>query len=210
MKKLILFLTVLALVILPFGAQAAQPQQDSDSAGQAQRFIPGSVPAQTDLSQSMRPAIHALVLTMAENDLSYDQNSELFFWTGMYYMLSLYGEMDDRAELTDDTLILPTETVQDYAAALFPNRQGLPALPKALSDRITYRAADGTYRLARGDEGLAEVQLQSSRVLSGGLREIEGKLVYLEDGSTLATFRVELEPQDSMFGYSISDMTMFG
>ena len=54
-------------------------------------------------------------------------------------MLSLYGQMDARAELTDDMLILPAETAADYASALFPDFQGLPPLPAGW-DRVIYDA----------------------------------------------------------------------
>lgn len=210
MKKLVLFFTVISLLVFPFTAAAVQPEQEPALSGFVYSFVPGTVPAQTDLSQSMAPAIHALVLTMVENDLAYDGESDLFFWTGMYYMLSLYGQRDDRARLTDDMLILPSETVRDYAAALFPHRQELPELPGALQDRITYRADDDTYSLARGDEGLAEIRLASSQPRGDGVREIAGELIYLEDESPLASFRVELVPQGGMLGYAISDLVLFG
>ena len=121
-------------------------------------------------------------------------------------MLSLYGQMDERAELTDDTLILPPEVVQDYAAALYPDVSSLPDIPSPISQRIT-QARDGTYRLARGDEGLSQVTVEPPICLSNGTLVMNGALIALEDGSTLREFQVTLLPRDCMFGYRITDLT---
>ena len=122
-------------------------------------------------------------------------------------MLSLCGQMDERAELTDDTLILPSEMVRDYAAALYPQVEQLPGIPSPISQRIRYQASDDSYHLARGDEGLAEVVLQTPITLASGAVILTGQLNALEDGSVLRDFQVTLSPRDSMFGYVITDLT---
>ena len=167
----------------------------------------GSAPAQADASQSMYPAVHALVMAMTENHLDYDPEDPEFLWTSLYYMLSLYGEMDERSELTDDTLILPSEVVQDYAAALYPDVATLPEIPAPISERISYRASDGAYRLARGDEGLSQVTVEPPIYLSSGAVVMNGALESLEDGSALRKFQVTLAARDCMFGYIITDLT---
>ena len=98
--------------------------------------VHGNIPAQADAAQAMYPAVHSLVLAMTENDLEYAPEDSEFLWTSLYYMLSLYGQMDERAELTDDTLILPSEMVRDYAAALYPQVEQLPGIPSPISQRI--------------------------------------------------------------------------
>ena len=131
MKKRLLSICLTVLLVLSLANAAMAASQAENS------FIPGHVPAETDALQSVTPPIHALVLCMAENDLEYSK-SDLFTWKCLYYMLSLYGQMDTRAELTDDTLILPAETAADYACALFPNFQGLPKVPTALAGHVAY------------------------------------------------------------------------
>ena len=116
MKKLILSLTLISLLTVSLGGVAS---------------------AQSDAAQSMYPAIHALVMAMTENHLDYDPEDPEFLWTSLYYMLSLYGQMDERAELTDDTLILPGEVVQDYASALYPDVSTLREIPSPISERIS-------------------------------------------------------------------------
>ena len=155
----------------------------------------------------MTPAVHALVLAMTENHLDYDPSDSEFLWTSLYYMLSLYGQMDERAEFTDDTMILPSEMVRDYAAALYPQVEQLPGIPSPISQRIRYQASDDSYHLARGDEGLAEVVLQTPITLASGAVILTGQLNALEDGSVLRDFQVTLSPRDSMFGYVITDLT---
>ena len=207
MKKLILSLTLISLLTVSLGGVAfAQSQQEPLSEVSVEE-VHGNVPAQSDAAQSMYPAIHALVMAMTENHLDYDPEDPEFLWTSLYYMLSLYGQMDERAELTDDTLILPSEMVRDYAAALYPQVEQLPGIPSPISQRIRYQASDDSYHLARGDEGLAEVVLQTPITLASGAVILTGQLNALEDGSVLRDFQVTLSPRDSMFGYVITDLT---
>lgn len=201
MKKRLLSICLTVLLVLSLANAAMAASQTENS------FIPGHVPAETDALQSVTPPIHALVLCMAENDLEYSK-SDLFTWKCLYYMLSLYGQMDTRAELTDDTLILPAETAADYACALFPNFQGLPKVPTALAGHVAYDGQRDEYRLARGDEGLAETVLTGSRSLGGGRRLVEGKLTDAADGSTLVRFEATLMPNDGMFGYAVADLKL--
>ena len=206
MKKLILSVTLIALLTASLGSAAfAQSRQESPASLQ-EETVQGSAPAQADASQSMYPAVHALVMAMTENHLDYRPEDPEFLWTTLYYMLSLYGQMDERAELTDDTLILPPEVVQDYAAALYPDVSSLPDIPSPISQRIT-QARDGTYHLARGDEGLSQVTVEPPICLSNGTLVMNGALIALEDGSTLREFQVTLLPRDCMFGYRITDLT---
>ena len=119
MKKLLASLTILTILALPLGS-AASAEQQTPPADLSVEEVHGNIPAQADAAQAMYPAVHSLVLAMTENDLEYAPEDSEFLWTSLYYMLSLYGQMDERAELTDDTLILPSEMVRDYAAALYP------------------------------------------------------------------------------------------
>ena len=207
MKKLILSLTLIALLTASLGGAAFAQSRQEPLPEVTTETAQGSAPAQADASQSMYPAVHALVMAMTENHLDYDPEDPEFLWTSLYYMLSLYGEMDERSELTDDTLILPSEMVQDYAAALYPDVAALPEIPAPISERISYHASDGTYRLARGDEGLSQVTVEPPIYLSSGAVVMNGVLKSLEDGSTLREFQVTLAARDSMFGYIITDLT---
>ena len=206
MKKLIASLTLTALLAVSLGgAVFAQNVQESASPAAADT-VQGSAPAQTDPAQSMYPAVHALVLAMTENHLEYDPEDPEFLWTSLYYMLSLYGQMDERAEFTDDTLILPEEVILDFAAALYPDVSNLPAIPDPISQRIS-QAGNGAYRLARGDEGLSQVTVEPAIYLAEGPVILNGALESLEDGSVLREFQVTLLPRDCMFGFILTDLT---
>ena len=206
MKKLLASLTILTILALPLGS-AASAEQQTPPADLSVEEVHGNIPAQADAAQTMYPAVHSLVLAMTENDLEYAPEDSEFLWTSLYYMLSLYGQMDERAEFTDDTLILPSEMVRDYAAALYPQVEQLPGIPSPISQRIRYQASDDSYHLARGDEGLAEVVLQTPITLASGAVILTGQLNALEDGSVLRDFQVTLSPRASMFGYVITDLT---
>lgn len=207
MKKAMISLVLTAAILCTLGGWAyAVNSRDLQSQAETQQvFVPGSVPAESGPLDGMIPPVNAMVLCMVEQGMDYDQNNDIFYWNSLYYMISLYGQMDSRAELTDDTLILPSETVADYAAALFPEYRGLPELPVRLLDRVTYDRASDSYRLVRGDAGLSETRIDSVQSQDGGLR-VTGALVALEDNSELCRFSASLIPTDSMFGYAISGM----
>ncbi len=210
MKKLLTAALAAAVLMVTLGgAVLAEPRLPSDADAQPDTsYEAGSAPAQTDAWTAMQPAIHALVLAMDENDLDYTPDDPRFQWVALYYMLSLYGQMDDRAELSDAYLTLPGEAVMDLAIPMFPQLTGLPQLPEELADRITYDADGDTYQLSRGDEGLSQVTLTSSYPTGNTGRVITGEMVYLETGKVLHTFRVQLEEDDSMFGFAITGLTL--
>lgn len=207
MKKLLTSLLSVALLLTCLGgAVLAQPAAPSEE--EAPVYEAGSVPAETDLWTAMLPPVHALVSAMAENELTYDGDSPLFQWTSLYYMLSLYGQMDDRTQLSDEYMTVPSEVILDYAAPLFPAMDVLPQLPEALADRITYCVEEDAYHLARGDEGLTQMTLTSSYPTGSIGRQLSGQMVFLETGAVLYTFQAQLEERDTMFGYVITDITL--
>lgn len=208
MKKLILSLTLVSILIFPLGAAALNQSQQEALPSVSTEEVHGNVPAQSNAAQSMTPAVHALVLAMTENHLDYDPGDSEFLWTSLYYMLSLYGQMDERAEFTDDTMILPSEMVRDYAAALYPDVAQLPDIPSPISERISYSAAEDCYRLARGDEGLIQVVVDGSQTQENGQVLLSGRMVALEDNSTLYTFQATLSPRDTMFGFIIDSLAI--
>ena len=206
MKKLILSLTLIALLTASLGGVAFAQSRQEPLPEVTTETAQGTAPAQADASQAMYPAVHALVMAMTENHLDYDPEDPEFLWTSLYYMLSLYGQMDQRAEFTDDTLLLPGEVIQDYAAALYPDVSSLPDIPSPISQRIS-QAGNGIYRLARGDEGLSQVTVEPPIYLAEGTVVMNGALVALEDNSVLRKFQVTLLPRDCMFGFIITDLT---
>ena len=156
----------------------------------------------------MTPALHAAILAMVNlGQRELDLSDPVAAWETLYNMLSLYGQMDDRSEYLDEELVLPSETVMDYASALFTGTAPLSPIPEALSDRIRYDGKLDSYLLTCGDDSLAEIQLTSIRELGGSL-SVDGSLVYLVDGSSLAQFHAQFARQDNMFGYVITNLTL--
>ncbi len=212
MKKTLISLIIAASLLCAVGVPAyadhTEELQNEAVAVQVEEFIPGSVPAESYDMEGMIPPVNALVLCMLEHDLDYDEDDDAFLWNSVYYMISLYGQMDSRAELTDGELILPAETVEDYAASLFTNYVTLPELPEALNDRVIYDEENDTYRLARGDVGLSEIRIDKVERLPGAKSQVIGTLAALEDESSICAFTAVLMANDSMFGYSISGLTI--
>lgn len=190
-------------------AEAETPAMEEEEAREELvDYTPGSVPADSAPLDAILLPVNALVLSMVEQGMTYDDGSDEFVWNVLYYMLSLYGQVDSRVELVEDTLILPAETAQDYLAALFSGRSDLPALPESLTDRVVYDPENDQFLLARGDFGLAESRLGPVERAADGTCLVGGTLTALDTEEVLCTFRAVLAENDTMFGFSILDLTI--
>ncbi len=172
-------------------------------------FPDGSVPAESELTEGIQLPIHALVLAMWEHELTYDIQSAPFVWNALYYALSLYGEADDRAQLTQEALLLPSEAVNDFSRALFADLAEPPPLPIELSSFIRYENTSDTYHLSLGDFALTQLQLGPLTAQSDGTFLAEGSLSALEDGAPLCSFRATLLENDTMFGFSVAEIGLY-
>ena len=171
-------------------------------------FQPGDVPAQNERMESMIPPVNALVMCMLEQNITYHDEDDTFFWNGLYYMLSFYGQMDERAEFTDETMTLPSEAVEDYAAALFTNFNGLTPIPVEMQDSIRYNPETDTYETQRGDMGLAQIRMDDVQNQADGTLLVTGAMVYTVDNTELAQFQAVMTENNGMFGYAINNLTI--
>jgi len=121
----------------------------------------------------------------------------------------LYGEADDRAQLTQEALLLPSEAVNDFSRALFADLAELPPLPAESAPFIHYENASDTYHLSLGDFALTQLQLSPLTVQPDGAFIAEGMLSALEDGTPLCSFRATLLENDTMFGFSVAEISLY-
>lgn len=208
LKKMLLTLTAAAVlaVSIPFAAMAVNSGETALPAGDETVFVPGSIPAETGAVESMTPALHAGLLTLlhlGDDALTSDAGR----WETVYNMLSLYGQLDERADSGDGLLTVPAETVLDFSAALPGGPVDLNTLPEELADRMTYLADQDSFRVVCGDDNLAEIRLDRSSVERDKL-VLSGSLVYSVDDSVLTGFRAVLRPADNLFGYQIQALTL--
>ena len=208
LKKMLLTLTAAAVlaVSIPFAAMAVNSGETALPAGDETVFVPGSIPAETGAVESMTHALHAGLLTLlhlGDDALTSDAGR----WETVYNMLSLYGQLDERADSGDGLLTVPAETVLDFSAALPGGPVDLNTLPEELADRMTYLADQDSFRVVCGDDNLAEIRLDRSSVERDKL-VLSGSLVYSVDDSVLTGFRAVLRPADNLFGYQIEALTL--
>lgn len=211
MKKLLMTALITSLLVLPLGTVALADHEEApmETVQSVQDYIPGGVPAQVDAEQSMAPALHAVLLAMMNHNLTtFDPDNTALSWESLYNMLSLYGQLDNRSEYQNsDTLLLLSETVRDYTAALDLSFDDLGPLPQELSDRMTYDAASDSYQVVCGNNEQARFEIRESETI-GSTVKLSGALVYLADGSDLGEFEATLQSRDNMFGYAITSFTM--
>lgn len=209
MKKFLLTAMIASMLILPAeGVLLSDPAVPEADVSQAMEFVPGTVPAGLDAVESMTPAIHAVVLSMVNQGQTFFNGGADLNWEIFYNMFSLYGQLDVRVSQENGYLVLPVESIMDFVTALGPSLDDLGPLPEELSDRMTYDPETDSYLVACGGNDLASLQLISCDTLADGTLDVTGSMVYQVDGSDLLQFRVKLQPQENMFGYTIDSLEL--
>lgn len=208
MKKRLLTAITAALLLFSLGTVAlADDENPIPPAEVNAEYIPGEAPAESDVS-SMTPALHAVLLAMENQGVSsFTTDNNVLSWEMLYNLLSMYGQMDDRASFEDEVLVLPSETVMDYSAALFDAPPSPESLPEEVADRITYSAASDEYRLYCGSDGLSQVVIDRA-IDFGSSVELSGRLVYLAEEENLASFTTKLTVCDNLFGYTLTELNI--
>lgn len=205
LKRILTAALVTSMLILPVSSVGPVNSGEAPAAVQAQGYLPGDVPAETDVVESMSPALHALVLAMVNHDAAgFDFSDTALTWEGLYNMLSLYGQMDTRSITEQGELFLPEETVLDYAAVLDLEELGDP--PAAIRDRLNYDNVSGSYVVVCGTDNLAQIRVDGLTA-SGGGYVLTGALVYEVENEALVRFQATLRPRDNMFGFVVSELT---
>ncbi len=211
MKKLLCILLAVFLANLPMSARVL-----ADDLTATPTYVPlnsqglywsGSFPAERDRTDGISLPLTALALSMLEHSAAYTPDDNHFVWLALYYVLSLCGQDDERAELVGDTLLLPAECVQDFHAALFLPRR-LPPVPTQAADRIRYSSKDDQYSLAVGDMALVEPHLTTPVSMGDKLVSLSGTLTEPDSGDVVCTFHAVLTENDSMFGFSVVDFAL--
>ena len=204
MKKLLLCTLIAAMLLLPMGSIALAEDDTAAPAAPVQNeaYTPGEAPAR-DLAASMAPAVHAVLLAMENQGVSsFSTDSELLSWEMLYNLLSMYGQLDERSAYDGEQLVLPSETVRDYSAALFAAPLSPDTLPAELADRMTYDADSDCYYLYCGSDALSEVTLTAAEEAQGELA-VSGKLMFVAEDLELASFTATLTAADNLFGYTL-------
>ena len=208
MKKMLMTLMLAVFLIIPLETVAlAQPAEASLPEGSAELFVHGNVPAQTDLADSMTPALHAVVLAMVNHEVeSFSAENTDLAWESLYNMVSLYGQMDNRSDYQGEDLLLPSESVSDYSSALFSAPLSAEA-PEALADRMVYQPESDSWLVVCGEDGLSEVRISDVSTLDDVIY-VSGELIYLVDDSALAQFEAVLLPQDNLLGCTLISLAL--
>ena len=206
MKKLLLTALIAAMMALPLGTVAmADDKPLAESPAELEVYVPGEAPAQNSV-QFMNPALHAVLLAMENHNApSFTTDDPLMSWEMLYNLLSMYGQMDDRAFYDGELLVLPAETVMDFSAALFDAPLSPDTLPAELSDRITYQADADEYHLFCGSDDLSEVVITNIHDLGSALA-VSGKLMFVAEEMELASFSATLAVADNLFGYTLAGL----
>lgn len=209
-KKLLAAALITSMLVLPVNSVGPANFAEASVPEQVQDYLPGDAPAETGPAEAMAPALHALVLAMLNHDISrFDFDHPALTWEGLYNMLSLYGQLDSRSVSERGELFLPEETVRDYAAALVVDPDQLGDVPADLRDRLNYDNVSRCYVVACGEDNLAQIRVDHIRTTAKG-QVLTGVLIYVVENEVLARFQATIQPQDNMFGYAVTALTITG
>ena len=209
MKKLLLSVLLASLLLVPTATFALADDLNAApvTVTENEAYTPGEAPAQ-DCAAAMSPAIHAVLLAMQNQDRTvFTTEDPVLTWEMLYNLLSMYGQLDDRSDYDGELLVLPSETVWDYSAALFAAPLDPADLPEELADRMTYDAESDCYYLCCGSDGLSEVTLTTVPAADGSLL-VSGSLVFTPEELELASFTAVLTAADNLFGYTLAQLNV--
>ena len=208
MKKIVTAALAAALLLIPFSAAATPDQVEIPLPPQVVDYVPGTAPAEVTVAEAMTPAVHASMLALMNHQADrFDSSDRELVWETLYNMLSMYGQLDERAEYQGDYLLIPDETVADYAAALLPEPALLGAMPQFLSDRMSHDAATGSYLVVCGNDDLSTLNIQSAPLTNGQLL-LSGTLVSEADGCETAAFQAVVQRADNLLGCELISMDL--
>ena len=205
MKKKTITLALALMLTIPMNgfainevAQDAFQQNVLQTSAMA--FAPGSVPAESSAIDAIIPAVNAVAITMATEDMAYDTNDSTFVWSTLYNMINYYAHMDQRAVVGADYITFEAVGVQDFAGAMFGGNGILPAVPATMADRVKFDVDTNSYQIAISEMAKPQIiVIEQGNALTG--------TVLMADG-TVEQFSMALERNHSMFGYAVVAATM--
>lgn len=208
MKKLT---SSLVICMLMLGTAACTTNTETDEPPQTQEM---TAEEQAQAIDDMTAPIDSLVRCMLENNMEYDPRDPEFFWTAISYLAGQYGSEHQLAEVTDDSITLPSKAVQELAISLFADYDDLLELPDSLSGRVTYDESTDAYTFGRGDIGLAETRVTFESE-ADGIVTVQADLVSLMgDEEIIGSWTVTMTDNtyadgisDPMYLYSVSGVT---
>lgn len=208
MKRLTSSLVVCMLML---GTAACTANTETEEPPQTQEM---TAEQQAQAVDDMTAPVDSLVRCMLENGMEYDPQDPEFFWTSLAYFAGQYGSEHQLAEVTDDSITLPSKAVQELAIALFADYDDLLELPDSLSGRVTYDESTDAYTFGRGDIGLAETKL-TFKGEEDGVVTVQADLVSLmEDQDIIGSWTVTMTNNtyadgisDPMYLYSVASVT---
>ena len=119
----------------------------------------------------MLPVFDSLIRALLDRDAyDYAPRDPDFFWSAVYLMAVNWESFNPVAEISEDwvSLILPVQTVQELATALFADYDGLPDIPESVSGAVSYDEKLGVYYFTMSDAGEEYSQIDASESTDDG------------------------------------------
>lgn len=171
-------------------------------------FEPGGVPASATALDAISLPIHGLATAMLEENLPYDTDSDHFLWSALYHILVRYGTADERTEIREGMLILPSEVLYDFLSSFAFDRCDLPSIPFEWTERIQYDPFSDFYRITPYDPATDSIRVLNSYYSEQDLLILDAVLVSQPGNTVVSSVQVCLQPQDNLFGYCVTELCL--
>ncbi|MDD3165539.1 MAG: hypothetical protein PHS97_06755 [Oscillospiraceae bacterium] len=206
-----------ALVLSACGASPAAPPVAPDDSSADRLIDPslGSAYVADDVtmpasSDNMIYAIEALIYqSYANGGAYYDGNAaqDAAFWNAVTYLVNFCKYALRTAELTEDHIYLPPETVSQLAGTLY-GLQDCTVLPAIPEDVFLVTQDDARYCFGLGEIGLMTIQITACDARSDGSYVLRADLIALDETEhALASYAITMQPtDDAMFHYAVTGL----
>lgn len=159
--------------------------------------------------EKMTAPMDSLLMCMKENNVNYEPLNPEFFWKALHYTIGNYGYKHPLAQVNEGEIILPKQTVQEFATGLFAQYDDLLGLPEQFTN-VQYDEGLNAYHFMLGDRGLSAFEMTDKIQNEDGSFDIKARLYDVTNEETICEGNFHLVKNiyadsivEPMFYYSI-------
>lgn len=165
-------------------------------------------------SASMLHVFDALIMALTETGQPYDAEDSKAFWTELPYLIGEDGNLSSKATKDHDgNLVLPSDAVKEFAAAMFASfkaKDDLPEIPDS-DFMMVYDKQEDTYTLKPGDFGDTETKVVRCKDEGDDVYTVTVDFISTEDQSILSSWEIVMtktryQDGEGLYHYQVADI----
>lgn len=186
------------------------PAEENLETAQDKNEVPALLDV-ADFSDAMM-IVDPLLLSSVETGKVYNVEDATYVWKSLIYGTGIYFTGTADAEITAYSLVVPGDSVQKYAAAMFSDCTQLPQIPDSID--ITYDEAKDAYLFPLGDRGASYSEILNVKHGEADTIILEAALFSAADeektviASAIFTLIPNPDAEATLFPYSVVSMEL--